>query len=99
MKKTIILNDLLACYNYVDSGSIVFNEAKDMVLKNEIVVLDMSNVESVPTTFLNTSLGALMDIYGVERVKKSFRFRNVLRTQVDRLTKYFNDYQVLLGSN
>lgn len=96
--QTIILHDLLESHTYVESGSIVFDVAKDVVSRDEIITIDMANVESVPTNFLNTSLGALMDIYGVEKTKKSFRFKNILRTQVERISKYFNDYQSLLTS-
>lgn len=96
--QTIILHDLLESHNYVESGVIVFDVAKDVVSRDEIIMIDMANVESVPTNFLNTSLGALMDIYGVEKTKKSFRFKNILKTQVDRISKYFNDYQSLLAS-
>lgn len=96
--QTIILHDLLESHNYVESGNIVFGVAMDVVSRDEIITIDMANVESVPTNFLNTSLGALMDIYGVDKIKKSFRFKNILKTQVDRIVKYFNDYQSLLTS-
>lgn len=96
--KTIILNDLLKENNYVNSGFIVFNEAKDAVSNNETVILDMENVESVPTNFLNASLGSLMDIYGVEQTRRSFGFKNILKSQVERIKKYFNDYQTLLDN-
>lgn len=94
--KTINLYQLLENHNYVESGAMVFDLAKDVVSKGEIITIDMTNVESVPTNFLNTSLGALMDIYGVEKVKKSFMFKNILKTQVERIIKYFDDYQKLL---
>ncbi|MBB4036552.1 hypothetical protein GGR21_002458 [Dysgonomonas hofstadii] len=94
--QTVILHDLLENHNYVQSGNIVFEMAKDAVSRDEIIIIDMTDVESVPTNFLNTSLGALMDMYGVEKTKKSFKFRNILKTQVERIIKYFNDYEALL---
>jgi len=97
--RVIALHNLLESNNYADSGSIVFKYAQEAVLDNEIIVIDMDFVDSVPTVFMNTSFGALMDIHGVEKTKKLFKFRNILKSQVDRITKYFNDYKLLLEAH
>jgi STAS-like domain of unknown function (DUF4325) len=96
--KTIALYQILEQNGYVESGNIVFAEAKDIVLKGEVILIDMSQVESVPTNFLNTFIGALIDLYGIERTKKSLRFSNILKSQVERIRKYFNDYESVVSS-
>jgi hypothetical protein len=97
--KTISLYNILEKQNhsYADSGSIVFDIAKNAIQKREIVIIDMDGVDSVPTNFMNTSFGALINIFGIENTKKSFKFRNILKSQIDRISKYFNDYQTIVN--
>lgn len=97
--KTIYLHELLDEHGYVEGGTIVFSQAEESVRNGEIIIINMNNVESVPTNFLNTSLGALIDVYGIEKTKNSLRFSNVLKTQVERIKKYFRDYQSLISAN
>lgn len=101
METTIILKDILrdTINNYADAGDEVFEIAKSAIEEQLTIIIDMINVDSVPTIFMNTSFGALIDIYGVDKTKKSFKFRNILKSQVERISKYFNDYQSLLESN
>lgn len=96
--KTIALHQILEKNGYVESGNIVFFEAKDIVSDGGIIIIDMNKVDSVPTNFLNTSIGALIDLYGIEKTKKSLRFSNILKSQVERIRKYFNDYGKLVSS-
>jgi hypothetical protein len=93
----IILQDLLNSYSYSESGKKVFDTAIKAISEQEIVVIDMISVDSVPTNFMNTSFGSLIDIFGIEKTKKTFKFRNILKSQLERIQKYFNDYQTLLN--
>lgn len=94
--KTIQLKDVIAkTQDYAESGSIVFGIADLAISENDTVAIDLSGVDSVPTIFMNTSFGALMDKYGAD-VTKSFRFRNVKQTQIERFKKYFDDYRNII---
>jgi hypothetical protein len=93
---TILLSEILNDNDYANGGVAVYNIAQKAILNNDVIVIDMQNVDSVPTVFMNTSFGELMDNYGADRIKKSFKFRNILKTQVERISKYFSDYESLL---
>lgn len=87
--------------DYIDSandmavaGKAVSDNAKPILDKGDIVIFDMDGLQSVSTVFLNTSFGYLIDEYGLEKVKKSFKFHNILRSQGERIRKYFEDYQL-----
>lgn len=96
--ETILLYDILKENDYATSGTIVHDIAYEAILNDDLIVIDMEGIESVPTTFMNTSFGTLMNNFGVDKIKKSFRFRNILKTQVERISKYFYDYESLLNS-
>ena len=97
--KTIILKDILAVRSYPEAGDYIFNDIKDCIINNDKVVFDMSEVMSVPTMFLNTSFGAIIDEFGVQKLKSSISFRNISKTQIDRIQKYINDYYQTFISN
>lgn len=87
--------------NYLDSvkdmalaGKAVSDDAKPIIERGDIIIFDMTGQQSVSTVFLNASFGFLIDEYGLEKIKKSFRFHNILRSQAERIKKYFDDYQI-----
>ena len=49
----------------------------------------MTGVVSLPSMFLNASIGMAARNFGVETIKKNIAFRNVTKTQADRLKEYF----------
>lgn len=90
----IRIKDICDKHNdYAKAGNDLYVLSKNLIGKGEIIVFDMDGIDSVSTVFLNTSFGQLLDCFGVERVKQSFRFTNILRSQVERIKKYFSDYE------
>lgn len=81
------------------AGMLLYKDVLPFIEKNEKVILDFEGAVGVPTLFLNTSLGDLMDVFGIERVKKAFKFTNVLISQADRIKKYFLDYEAIKTGN
>lgn len=91
--KNINVKEYIDTYNdFAIAGDSIFKIAAEAIDNNEIILFDMSGQDSVSTVFLNTSFGQLIDKYGIERVKQSFKFTNILRSQIERIRKYFNDY-------
>lgn len=91
-----IIKDYIDRFNdYAKAGDAVCNDAMSLIDNGETIVFNMTGLDSVSTVFLNTSFGQLIDSYGIEKVKKSFRFTNILRSQADRIKKYFADYAEL----
>lgn len=94
--KIFSLIDILRDKNYSKAGNDIFKGSINPIIDGDVIIINMEGVDSVPTTFMNTSFGALMDIFGEEKVKKSFRFRNVLKSQIERFRQYFDDYKIIL---
>lgn len=81
-------------YNdYAKAGNAFFSDAVPHINQGDIIVFDMKGIDGVSTVFLNTSFGQLIDLFGIDKVKKSFRFSNLLCSQAERIKKYFQDYE------
>jgi hypothetical protein len=93
---SILLKDILNGRTYPEGGSVLFEVAKKAVQEGNTISLDLDGVESFPTTFMNTSFGDLIELYGIETTKTLFRFNNITASQVKRIRKYFTDYQNLI---
>lgn len=89
----LVIKDYIDRFNdFASAGDAVFSDAKPSIISGDKVVFDMKGLDAVSTVFLNTSFGQLIDTFGIDLVKKSFRFTNILKTQADRIRKYFQDY-------
>ncbi len=99
MKTILVKNIIKETQDYAKSGTLVYNIAKEAINEAMEVILDLEGVDSVPTIFLNTSFGALMDEYGVLTIKQLFRFRNIKQTQIERIRKYYYDYEHIILKN
>lgn len=85
--------------DYANAGRAVFEKALPLIDKGEQIIFDMQGLDGVSTVFLNTSFGQLIDVYGIDRVKRAFKFTNLLRSQAERIKKYFHDYSELILQN
>ena len=84
--------------DFSKAGSAVYDYAAAAINNNDTLMFDMSGQDSVSTVFLNTSFGHLIDTFGIEKVKRSFKFSSMLRSQMERIVKYFDDYQKLCAN-
>ena len=99
VNKNMIIKDYIDRFNdYAKAGDAVFADSCPLIINGESIVFDMVGLDGVSTVFLNTSFGQLIDCFGIERVKRSFRFSNVLKTQAERIRKYFQDYAEITNS-
>ena len=92
----VILKDILNNKSYTEGGYALYALAEQAIEAGDLVYVDMLEVQSVPTLFMNTSFGDLILKYGIEATKKLFRFNNITKFQVSRIQDYFDKYQALL---
>lgn len=93
MENVVLLKDILKDNQYPEAGVLLYKIAKKAIDNGETVILNMSEVESVPTVFMNTSFGELIASHGVEKAKKVFLFKSITKAQIQRIRKYFTDYE------
>ncbi len=90
----IILKDILNTTPALpEAGSILYNRIRDASSKNEKTVIDMDNITALPSIFLNTSIGRIIDVYGVDWLKKNVSFQRITRLQAERLRDYLIRYK------
>lgn len=95
----ISLKDILRDRTHPEAGVEVFKIAQRAILNNDKVNIDMDEVVVVPTSFMNTSFGDLINLFGFEETKGVFNFKNIRKTQLDRFRKYFADYETIMKEN
>lgn len=94
MTTTIHLNQiLLQDADLTVAGEKFYDLVKNHIAGSEKVVVDMENVTSLPSIFLNVSFGRIIDEYGMEAVRQLFTFVKITKIQAERLKKYFSSYK------
>ena len=93
--KTIELKNLLEDNNYPDAGSVLFYIIKNAIGNSEKIIIDMKDVISIPTMFMNTSFGSILDEFSMEDLKGTISFKNISKSQIERIQKYLSDYNQL----
>ena len=57
------------------------------------ITIDMEGVSSLPSMFLNVSIGKFIDEFGFETLKKKISFTKITKLQAERLTDYISRYK------
>jgi len=97
--KTILLKNILAEEAFPVAGYHIFKEIKESIIAHDKIIIDMIDVLTVPTMFLNTSFGAIIDEFGTLKLKESIGFKNITKSQVERIQKYLIDYNQVIENN
>ncbi len=89
---TINLKEMMINRTYPEAGAALYAEIclyKDTVDK---IIVNLDGVETLPSMFLNTSIGAYIDSFGKESLKEKISFAKITRSQAERLRDYLARY-------
>ena len=75
LKKILDSNALLT-----QSGEVFYTQLGNALSKNERVIVDMSSTGTLPSVFLNISVGKIIDEFGIDKLKESVSFVSITRT-------------------
>ncbi len=90
---TINIKEVLDSQNSLpDAGKILYNTIVDAIASDDKVVANMEGVSSLPSVFLNVSIGKIIDEYDMETLKNHIMFSKITRHQADRLKDYLLRY-------
>ena len=78
--------------NLPDAGVELYNIIVCAISSDDKVVANIEGVTSLPSIFLNVSLGKIIDDYDIETLKKHISFSNITRSQAERLKDYLIRY-------
>lgn len=79
--------------NYPDAGVLLFHEIEKHINDSEKVVIDMTGIDALPSMFLNTSIGRIIDQYGKQTLKDHVAFAMITKSQAMRLQEYLERYK------
>lgn len=88
----INLKSFLDGRSYPEAGELFYSEILKYISDTDRIVVNMSDVDLLPSMFLNVSIGKLIDTYGKQRVKETISFTMITKSQASRLKDYFERY-------
>ena len=74
------------------AGQIFYDALNKAIQQNENIVVDMYGVSSLPSIFLNVSVGRIIEERGKEELKAHVSFVKITKKQAMRLKDYFSRY-------
>ena len=78
--------------NYPTAGDTLYQIIINSVDEVDKVILDLKGVPMLPSMFLNTSIGRMIEERGVSFVKQKFSFANIKASDAMRLRDYVNRF-------
>lgn len=72
---------------YPEAGALLYDLIVSKI-DDDKIVLDLTGVVSLPSMFLNTSIGKFIDDYGVGLLRQKVSFANITTTQATRIKEY-----------
>lgn len=97
--RMVIIKEILKDRSYPDGGTVLFGYIKEAISANELLYIDMTEADAIPTMFMNTSFGNSIDKYGIEKTKATLKFKNISKSQIERFRKYFIDYENMINAH
>ena len=88
----INLKDIMANQSLPDAGNRLFDVMMSKLNAGENVILDLDGVPSLPSIFLNTSIGKFIEEKGVDQLKQKVSFAHISRGQAERLQVYIRKF-------
>lgn len=92
MNTTINLLNLMQDKDYPTAGSALYDAILAVQDISGKIIIDMTGVDSLPSMFLNMSIGRYIETYGKEQMKAKIGFAKVSVSQVARLKEYLERY-------
>lgn len=92
--KIIILKSIVSNTSTNEQGGVLFNVFAKAVKDNEPFILQVSNDQPLSTSFLNTSVGKFLELYGTDTFKEHIKFKGN-RAQFERISNYVDKYKKL----
>lgn len=87
------MRTVLCNRSYPEAGNLLFEMMEKYISAHEKLILDMSGVDSLPSMFLNNSIGLYLERHGDNSLKGKMIFENITASQVQRLKEYMLRFQ------
>ncbi|WP_195334088.1 STAS-like domain-containing protein [Bacteroides salyersiae] len=89
---TIKLYDVMNGKDFPDAGNSLYDLIVERMHDNERITIDLDGISSLPSMFLNVSIGRYMDEFGVESLRNKIGFVKITKAQAERIKEYIDKY-------
>ena len=96
MNKRLYLNNIMQDKSYPDGGKALY-DAILLCIDNDKIILDFDGISSVPSMFLNVSIGKLISERGTAFIKEKIGFSNITASQLQRIKEYVSRFDSSLS--
>lgn len=90
---SIVVLPIMRDHDYPTAGQILYGIIMKNIDSDEKIVLDMEGVSLVPSMFLNTSLGRIIQERGTDFVKAKLGFKNIKSSDANRIRDYVGRFE------
>ncbi len=92
MRKIQLLDIMKSRDILSDAGVVFYKELISALSSSDKVTVDMTGVNSMPSVFLNVSIGRLIDEKGIDALRNNVAFAMITKQQALRLKEYIEKY-------
>lgn len=85
---TIKLYDVMSGKDFPDAGNSLYDLIKNNIDSCDKITINLEGVSSLPSMFLNVSIGRFIEEYGIESLKNKISFVKITKSQAERITEY-----------
>lgn len=85
---TVNLREIMTGRTYPEAGAVVYGILVSDIDNGDGIVLDATGVVSIPSMFLNMSIGKFIEDFGYERLKGKVSFSGLTKSEAERLKRY-----------
>lgn len=78
--------------DFAEAGNSLYLSIKKAISNHNMLSVDMEGVTSLPSIFLNASLGRIIDEEGKDKLKQTVGFVKITKLQAMRLRDYMQRY-------
>lgn len=86
---TIKLFPIMDNKSYPEAGDALFEILVNNITEDKIII-DLEGVVSLPSIFLNVSIGKYIQDYGIDKLRETISFTKISETQAKRLSEYIH---------
>lgn len=87
---TIKLYDVMEGKDFPDAGNSLFDLIKKNMDSCDKITINLEGVSSLPSMFLNVSIGRYIDEFGLDSLRQKISFVKITKAQADRITEYIS---------
>lgn len=90
---TINLQEIMTNKSYPEAGKILYDRINEKINDENKIIINLDGVISLPSMFLNVSIGKFIETYGVALLKQKISFAQISSTQAERIKEYIENLE------